>query len=152
MVLLPRCGCLNNAVHFLRKHLLRRTVSVSVNGCLTLTKTNLFSSSSTSNRTKKVVYVSSSKNIFENLALEQWLYENVDMTDTDYLLLWRNGPAVVIGRHQNPWLECNVQEVANRGASLARRNSGGGTVYHDEGNTYRTDWNLRIHPAFFFFF
>ena len=133
-----RCGCLNNAVQLLRKLSLRRTVNCRQ----TLINTVPFSSSSTSRKTRKVVYVSSSKNIFENLALEEWLYENMDMTDTDYLLLWRNGPAVVIGRHQNPWLECNVQEVANCGASLARRNSGGGTVYHDEGKTYGAEWNL----------
>ncbi|MCS4559004.1 hypothetical protein L9G74_21530, partial [Shewanella sp. C32] len=36
-------------------------------------------------------------------------------------------------RHQNPWMEANFIESEN-GIQLARRNSGGGTVYHDEGN------------------
>ncbi|XP_070209525.1 lipoyl amidotransferase LIPT1, mitochondrial-like isoform X2 [Littorina saxatilis] len=91
-------------------------------------------SASIANKTRKVVYVSSSQNIFHNLALEEWLYENLDMATTDYLLMWKNGPSVVIGRHQNPWLECNVGEAVKRGMSLARRSSGGGTVYHDQGN------------------
>ena len=37
---------------------------------------------------------------------------------------------VVIGRHQNPWLETNVPLLRERDILLARRRSGGGTVYH----------------------
>ncbi|XP_064596717.1 lipoyl amidotransferase LIPT1, mitochondrial-like [Liolophura sinensis] len=48
--------------------------------------------------------------------------------------MWRNESAIVIGRHQNPWLECNVPEARKQGISLVRRKSGGGTVYHDKGN------------------
>ena len=50
------------------------------------------------------------------------------------LLLWRNEPCVVIGRHQNPWTESNVPFLRENAINLARRNSGGGTVYHDLGN------------------
>lgn len=50
------------------------------------------------------------------------------------LLLYKNEPCVVIGRHQNPWLECNVPALEQSNVALARRNSGGGTVYHDSGN------------------
>ena len=31
---------------------------------------------------------------------------------------------------QNPWVECNVPLLAQRGVDVARRGSGGGTVYH----------------------
>ena len=31
---------------------------------------------------------------------------------------------------QNPWLETNVPLLRKRGVALARRRSGGGTVYH----------------------
>ncbi|KAK6740431.1 hypothetical protein RB195_008724 [Necator americanus] len=50
------------------------------------------------------------------------------------MLLWSNKPAVVIGRHQNPWLEANIPFLHEYGIDLARRHSGGGTVYHDQGN------------------
>ncbi|XP_075555813.1 lipoyltransferase 1 [Dermacentor variabilis] len=80
--------------------------------------------------------VSTSRCIYRNLALEQWLYENAAFSpgSPGVLLMWWNAPAVVIGRHQNPWVECSLSTAARLGVTLARRNSGGGTVYHDAGN------------------
>lgn len=80
------------------------------------------------------VLVSSSKNIFENLAIEDWLYRHQNFDNNQLLLLWRNAPCVVIGRHQNPWQEINIAQCTKSGVSVARRNSGGGTVYHDLNN------------------
>ncbi|XP_078401334.1 lipoyl amidotransferase LIPT1, mitochondrial [Cetorhinus maximus] len=77
---------------------------------------------------------SMSTDIYENLALEDWLHEYVQSRGRQVLLLWRNCPAVVIGRHQNPWQECNLKLMRDRGVQLSRRKSGGGTVYHDLGN------------------
>lgn len=93
-----------------------------------------FSRSVCESKPKRTVYISSSNDIFDNLALEEWLYENADLSSQEYLLMWRNKPAIVIGRHQNPWTECNLQETRRKRVMVARRNSGGGTVFHDEGN------------------
>ncbi|XP_050299645.1 lipoyltransferase 1, mitochondrial-like [Anthonomus grandis grandis] len=81
----------------------------------------------------KSVCISKCTDIFTNLALEDWLYQNRDFTHSHLLMFWRNEPCVVIGRHQNPWLECNFAALPciENGVKLARRNSGGGTVYHD---------------------
>lgn len=83
---------------------------------------------------KKSVFISQSHDIFTNLALEDWLYKNFDFVNHHVLLLWANDPCVVIGRHQNPFTEANVSNLIDRGITLARRNSGGGAVYHDRGN------------------
>ncbi|KAJ9574245.1 hypothetical protein L9F63_026111, partial [Diploptera punctata] len=93
----------------------------------------------------KSVFISQSNDIFTNLALEDWLYKNFNFTNHHILLLWRNSPTVVIGRHQNPWLEANTALLAENGIKIARRNSGGGTVYHDEGNLNMTFFTPREH-------
>uniref|UniRef100_A0A1B0CZ31 Uncharacterized protein n=3 Tax=Phlebotomus papatasi TaxID=29031 RepID=A0A1B0CZ31_PHLPP len=83
---------------------------------------------------KKSVFISQSYDIFTNLALEDWIYRNFDFKNHHVLMLWSNNPCVVIGRHQNPWVESNISALERNGVVLARRNSGGGTVYHDRGN------------------
>ena len=59
-------------------------------------------------RLKCQVIISSSQSIFDNLALEDYLYENRDNDlEERTLLVWRNKPCVVIGKFQNQWLECS---------------------------------------------
>ncbi|XP_075974980.1 lipoyltransferase 1 isoform X2 [Anticarsia gemmatalis] len=82
----------------------------------------------------KSVFMSQSTDIYTNLALEDWMYKNMDFSNHHVMMVWRNDPCVVIGRHQNPWLEANVPSLYEKQIALARRNSGGGTVYHDRGN------------------
>ncbi|KAG6335499.1 hypothetical protein ID866_3588 [Astraeus odoratus] len=88
---------------------------------------------------RSVVYVSKSVNPYFNLTLEDWLFRH-SPADTPLLLLYRNSPCVVIGRNQNPWKEVNLQAAKQKGIPWIRRRSGGGTVFHDFGNT-----NYSIH-------
>ncbi|PIC53499.1 hypothetical protein B9Z55_000318 [Caenorhabditis nigoni] len=78
---------------------------------------------------------STSTCIFENLAFEEHIFRthNVERSG-EVLLMWSNRPAVVIGRHQNPWIEVNIPFAKGTNIEIARRHSGGGTVYHDQGN------------------
>lgn len=94
---------------------------------------------------KKSVYISLSTNIYRNLALEDWFYRNLDFTNQHLLLLWKNDPCVLIGTFQNPWLETNSTQLTNIGSgiSLARRRSGGGTVFQDNGNLNLTFFTSR---------
>lgn len=71
---------------------------------------------------------------YENLALEEWWFDRTEAFGPT-LILWRNAPCVVIGRHQNPWLECDLGRMHADAVPLVRRTSGGGAVYHDGGNT-----------------
>lgn len=75
-----------------------------------------------------------SNDVYQNLAVEDWIHDHADLESKPILFLWRNSPCVVIGRHQNPWQECHLTLMREKGVKLARRKSGGGTVYHDLGN------------------
>ncbi|WP_116963031.1 lipoate--protein ligase [Fastidiosibacter lacustris] len=79
------------------------------------------------------VYVATSYDPFYNLAVENWLFREM-LTDSAILYLWQNKPCVVIGRAQNPWRECNIDALNEDHIPIIRRQSGGGTVYHDLGN------------------
>lgn len=77
-----------------------------------------------------------------NLAAEEFLLKNV--TDGDILMLWRNSPSVIIGKNQNAFSQIDCDYVAKKNIKIARRLTGGGTVYHDLGNinyTFITDYN-----------
>jgi hypothetical protein len=83
---------------------------------------------------EKSVFISQSTDVHTNLALEDWIYRNFNFENHRVLLLWRNDPCVVIGRHQNPWSEVDVSLAEEVKLPVVRRNSGGGCVYHDQGN------------------
>ncbi len=79
------------------------------------------------------IYISSRRDTPFNLAMEEELMARLQPQGW-FLFLWAGEPAVVIGKHQNPWAECRLAEMERDGVRLARRVSGGGAVYHDPGN------------------
>jgi len=80
------------------------------------------------------VLLSTSTNPWFNLAVEDTIFRAMP-TEQKVLFLWRNADTVVVGRAQNPWKECNTRKMEQDGIKLARRQSGGGAVFHDLGNT-----------------
>ena len=68
---------------------------------------------------------------FFNLAAEEHLLKS---GGEDVFMLWRSDPAVVVGKHQNTLAEINYRFTRMHDIPVARRLTGGGTVYHDPGN------------------
>ncbi|WP_029266965.1 lipoate--protein ligase [Virgibacillus alimentarius] len=68
-----------------------------------------------------------------NLAIEQYVLQKFGTEDT-YLLFYINRPSIIIGKNQNTVEEINTDYVDEQGIKVVRRLSGGGAVYHDEGN------------------
>lgn len=100
-------------------------------------------------------YISSSSDPFLNLSIEDHILRT-SPPDSTVLFLYTNRPCVVIGRNQNPWYEVNLgilnaaaqwrstrfretEPPAIGDVELVRRRSGGGTVFHDEGNI---NWSI----------
>ncbi len=79
-------------------------------------------------------FISEVNDPFFNLATEDWIFNDISH-DGPILFLWRNNSSVVIGRNQNPWAECNLNKIKENNVNLVRRQSGGGAVYQDLGNT-----------------
>lgn len=83
-------------------------------------------------------FFSRSRSPYFNLAVEHHLL-TYSPPSSRILFTYTNTPCVVIGRNQNPWTECNLRTIAGgtsdgRPVEFIRRRSGGGTVFHDEGN------------------
>jgi lipoate-protein ligase A len=68
-----------------------------------------------------------------NLALEEYSIRN-KLADEDLLLFYVNSNAIIIGRNQNTIEEIDSDVVATKQIQVVRRVSGGGAVYHDNGN------------------
>lgn len=65
------------------------------------------------------------------LAAEEYLLKKFD---AEIFLLWQSHDTVVVGKHQCALGEINYPYVRQKNITVARRISGGGTVYHDSGN------------------
>lgn len=74
-----------------------------------------------------------------NIAAEEWFLRNAD---DNLFMLWRNSPAVIVGRNQNTAAEINSEFVEKQGVSVVRRLTGGGAVFHDLGNVNFTFLSL----------
>ena len=107
------------------------------------------------------IYRSPFADPYLNLSIEHHLLQR-SHPDSTVLFLYVNNPCVVIGRNQNPWLEVNLRQLriglppaaaaaghaasSSLPVSLVRRRSGGGTVFHDQGNV---NWSVICPPAAF---
>ncbi|KIM54037.1 hypothetical protein SCLCIDRAFT_1222336 [Scleroderma citrinum Foug A] len=127
-------------------HIHRRSLFASLLSCNSIARPGLVIRNTyaslpgqTSLKPHSAIYVSRSSNPYFNLTLEDWLFRKFPV-HSPLLLLYRDSPCVVIGRNQNPWKEVNLRTARERGVPWIRRRSGGGTVFHDLGNT-----NYSIH-------
>jgi lipoate---protein ligase len=75
--------------------------------------------------------ISSDKNPYRNLSAEEYLLKN---SDEDFAFLYINQPCVVVGKHQVAPKEINSAYTFKNKILIARRLSGGGAVFHDDGN------------------
>jgi len=83
-----------------------------------------------------IYYVNDSNDPCFNQAFEEYLFLNA--AEDDVLYFWKNDPAVVCGCYQNPFAEVSIPAALDRGVAVVRRETGGGTVYHDRGNVNYT--------------
>jgi lipoate-protein ligase A len=74
--------------------------------------------------------------VYQNLAIDESLARTMAKQDdkVNTLRFWRSESAVVIGRFQCVHEEVNLAFCEDNQISIARRFTGGGTVYHDSGN------------------
>ena len=68
----------------------------------------------------------------QNLQLEEDLFSRY--REGDFLMIWQNGPSVIIGRNQNAYEEVDLSYAKSMGIRIVKRSTGGGAVYHDPGN------------------
>ncbi len=70
---------------------------------------------------------------YENLARDELVLNELAPGEIA-LYLYVNDRAVIVGRNQNPYIECDMDKLNADGVQLVRRISGGGAVWHDSGN------------------
>ncbi|EPQ65989.1 Bgt-96 [Blumeria graminis f. sp. tritici] len=100
-----------------------------------LRKNSTFTQAVTNPANRTQIYISQSLNPYVNLSIETYFLLNTPV-DSTILFLYSNRPSIILGRNQNPWHEVNLGLLRSSlpETLLVRRRSGGGTVFHDEGN------------------
>jgi lipoate---protein ligase len=83
--------------------------------------------------------------VFFNLASEEYLVKHYH---EDVFMLWQNDYSVIVGKHQDVKTEVNLDFVNEKHIKVARRFSGGGTVYNDLGNLNLTFIERTTQPNF----
>lgn len=78
-----------------------------------------------------ICFISPKSSPYFNLAAEEYFLRNFQ---EELFILYVNDPCVVVGKHQNALAECNYSYLRKNNIPIARRLSGGGTVFHDRGN------------------
>lgn len=68
-----------------------------------------------------------------NFAVEYYLATKKPFPGKTVVLIWRTAPTVMVGRFQNTFAEINLPYVEKKHIAVARRMSGGGTIYTDFG-------------------
>lgn len=81
---------------------------------------------------KRTLFIKHKSNSpYFNLAAEEYFLHQLN---NPVVFLYTNTNAVVIGKHQNAFDEYNQAFCKSNGIAAARRLSGGGTVFHGQGN------------------
>lgn len=78
-----------------------------------------------------------SSDIYYNLAAEYYFAAEKKIAgheNEDIFMLWNTTPTIIIGRFQNLIEEVDLTYVREKNITVARRLSGGGTIYSDENN------------------
>jgi lipoate---protein ligase len=78
------------------------------------------------------IYISLETDPYFNIAAEYQMFLEAD--EGISFFLWQNQSAVICGRNQNLYAECNMEYLENNHILPVRRFSGGGTVFQDMGN------------------
>ena len=61
-------------------------------------------------------YLSPSRDGWQNLAMDEWFLDHLGPEDL-LLYCYINDNAVIIGKNQNPWRECDLQAMDRDGVS-----------------------------------